>query len=92
MKIQVTHLDLLFDAFYSAHINQDLEKAEECKKHIFNALISKGKGVYEIYNGKASVEVLSFNSFISNFSSFPNPFLSNLENIRLGNRGLFDTV
>jgi hypothetical protein len=92
MKTQITHLDLLFDAFYSTHIDQDLEKAQECKKHIFDALTSKGKRVYEIYNGKASLEVLSFNSFIANFSSFPNPFSSHLENIRFGNRSLFDTV
>lgn len=89
---KITHLDLLFDAFYMTYKNQDIEEAEKCKNHIFDALISKGKNVYEIYKGKASVEVLSFNSFMANFSSTPNPFSSHLENIRLSNRSLFDTV
>lgn len=92
MPNNITHLDLLFDAFYLAHNNQNIVEAQEYKKHIFDALISKGKNVYEILNDKPSIEVISFNGFLDNFSTSPNAFKSNLENIRLGNRFLFDTV
>lgn len=89
MSNKITKLDTLFDDFYSAHQKQDLTLALVKKDEIFNALISKGKKVHEIYNGKKSLEKMAFDGFMKNFETNPNPFSFKVENIRLGNRILF---